>query len=275
MSKYSIEGLINNEIYFSSFSEFNDPFEFSNPMTDLSKYNEKARDELEKLYKNGVICEQDYLRLTHEVREPSEEQKNERAVLLDKIEKGLIDFGVYCLSEVNDNILMWSHYAEEHKGFCIEFERLACSLSENCMELKVNYIQEYQDLNNPKHLINFYVEMFSNSNALGRKKWQSKYKRLGEAVRRAEDGELGCAVLRNKFIDWAYEKEVRLINRRVGSHKYKPKSIKRIVFGLRMSDRDKATIQNICKSEDKKHIVFAQAIKRKQGFGIEVVENAL
>lgn len=31
--------------------------------------------------------------------------------------------GVLSLSEINNNILMWSHYSGSHTGFCIEFER--------------------------------------------------------------------------------------------------------------------------------------------------------
>lgn len=30
--------------------------------------------------------------------------------------------GVVCFSEKRDNLLMWSHYAEKHKGFCLKFE---------------------------------------------------------------------------------------------------------------------------------------------------------
>ncbi len=29
---------------------------------------------------------------------------------------------VACFSEINDSILMWSHYADNHKGFCIEYD---------------------------------------------------------------------------------------------------------------------------------------------------------
>ena len=30
--------------------------------------------------------------------------------------------GVTCFSEINDDILMWSHYATSHQGFCLEFD---------------------------------------------------------------------------------------------------------------------------------------------------------
>ena len=38
-----------------------------------------------------------------------------------KIDSTLDATGIFCLSEVNDNPLMWSHYADSHKGVCIEY----------------------------------------------------------------------------------------------------------------------------------------------------------
>ncbi len=32
------------------------------------------------------------------------------------------EIGLYCLSSTPDNILMWSHYARDHTGYCLEFE---------------------------------------------------------------------------------------------------------------------------------------------------------
>lgn len=29
---------------------------------------------------------------------------------------------IKCFSETNDNTLMWSHYADQHKGFCVEYD---------------------------------------------------------------------------------------------------------------------------------------------------------
>ncbi len=29
--------------------------------------------------------------------------------------------GILCFTEKNDNLLMWSHYANSHKGFVLEF----------------------------------------------------------------------------------------------------------------------------------------------------------
>lgn len=36
---------------------------------------------------------------------------------------GAEDIGVACFSEVPDSILMWSHYADYHKGICLEYDK--------------------------------------------------------------------------------------------------------------------------------------------------------
>jgi len=38
------------------------------------------------------------------------------------INKMLDSFAIYCLSSKPNDILMWSHYANSHKGFCIEYK---------------------------------------------------------------------------------------------------------------------------------------------------------
>jgi hypothetical protein len=30
--------------------------------------------------------------------------------------------GIYCVSTNYDDVLMWSHYADSHKGICLEFD---------------------------------------------------------------------------------------------------------------------------------------------------------
>lgn len=40
----------------------------------------------------------------------------------DSFQKLKSDFRVACFSQVKDSILMWSHYAKNHTGFCIEYD---------------------------------------------------------------------------------------------------------------------------------------------------------
>lgn len=54
---------------------------------------------------------------------PSEEDvhKWEEMTIRNHEQKMRTTTGILCLSENNDNILMWSHYADSHKGICIGF----------------------------------------------------------------------------------------------------------------------------------------------------------
>jgi len=46
------------------------------------------------------------------------------------------DFQVLCFTEVKDSILMWSHYADNHKGFCIEYDLQAFKLSDRLQRVQ-------------------------------------------------------------------------------------------------------------------------------------------
>lgn len=45
-----------------------------------------------------------------------------RAALKQSSESFLSNKGVTCFSEINDDLLMWSHYGDKCKGICLEFD---------------------------------------------------------------------------------------------------------------------------------------------------------
>lgn len=52
-------------------------------------------------------------------------------------------FRVYCLSEIPDSPLMWAHYADSHKGVCLEFDALTAPFSRGSGATKVKYQDTY------------------------------------------------------------------------------------------------------------------------------------
>jgi hypothetical protein len=38
------------------------------------------------------------------------------------LQKDVDQAGIACFSKVRDDILMWAHYADKHKGLCLEFD---------------------------------------------------------------------------------------------------------------------------------------------------------
>ena len=60
-----------------------------------------------------------------------------------RFESLLERYRVYCMSAVNTSILMWSHYAENHTGICLEFDATKLPLS---AAIKVEYCESYPSL---------------------------------------------------------------------------------------------------------------------------------
>lgn len=270
-SKYSLEGLINNELYFSKYTDFNDPFEFSTPFPDLVKTYKKARKEFREYYDNKEISKEVFLKLTNLFKTPSKDILKKRFETLSEIKNNTQNMGILCLSQRDENILMWSHYAEDHKGFCIEFNELNTHLSDTADLIDVKYLESFEDLNSPELIVDFFMLMFWDYRDLPRLEWERKYIELGQQLKVHEESQLALSIIGNKYVDWSYEKEVRLVTGNKGVIKYDPQSISSITFGLRMSESDKATIRNICKTDDKCHIKFKQAEKLTSGYGLKNV----
>jgi Protein of unknown function (DUF2971) len=109
-------------VWHSEPSKFNDPYDCLLTMLLNSR---KLIDELLANPKDGI-----YSKFCYEIQEKlSAEDKNDptkirevREACLEQILDKLRDmYHICCFSECNDSMLMWSHYANSHKGFCIEY----------------------------------------------------------------------------------------------------------------------------------------------------------
>ena len=129
-NQYHKKLLVDNEIFFTSPANFNDPFDSTIAFRyDLGKeddfyqryisllkreypdYDENRIEQLAKQYMiKGIYKDQDNIRHFKEYH----------------IKRRHETFGVFSTSADFRNILLWSHYAVSHKGFCVEFnvERL-------------------------------------------------------------------------------------------------------------------------------------------------------
>jgi hypothetical protein len=101
------------------------------------------------------------------------------------------DVGALCLSSEWNNGLLWSHYADKHRGLCLGFE-----ISPKVEVLDLNYVKTVQEVS---------VEGFEKLAAV---------RRLPEAQTpeaREEAKKPLITLLRTKFEAWKYENEVRLL----------------------------------------------------------------
>lgn len=100
---------------------------------------------------------------------------------------------VSCFSERNDSILMWSHYADSHRGVCIEFETPV----DECFK-KVKYQEERPVLKIYNILLDIILNDLENKNddCFQYKNYFSNF----------------LVSFYTKSIDWSYEKEIRYVN---------------------------------------------------------------
>ena len=155
--------------------------------------------------------------------------------------------GVCCFSGKPCNILMWSHYTNNHKGIVYEFEPDlfldSTTASFKGHPLKVDYAA-----NNKYDLLSY---------ALTGKPKQDQF----------------VKELTTKAIDWAYELEYRFIDlAQDGNKTYKKESLKTIIFGAKTPEEEIARIQNLSRQNDFDHVAFKQAKFKTGKFEIELVD---
>jgi len=93
---------------------FNDPFEFK---VEVDFTAEEDRIRARFFQDNPGRAEADYTSWANGFN------KNAKWYLAQQTRQALLStFGVVCLSTVEDNHLLWSHYATQHRGFCIAFD---------------------------------------------------------------------------------------------------------------------------------------------------------
>lgn len=111
INENTITNLKNNEIYLQSPNNFNDPYEF------IFKY----------IVKDEIYF--DFLKLFYkdEYTKFSEKNMSKEDVLAYTRDYYFPEFrellGAACLTENENDDIMWAHYGGNHKGICIEYDK--------------------------------------------------------------------------------------------------------------------------------------------------------
>lgn len=146
--------------------------------------------------------------------------------------------GLYCLSKRRDSTLMWSHYSQDHRGYCLEFEATDSTPVFGGAQ-KVRYPSDFP-----------VVDFFNTPN----------------------DTQVDLIFL-TKYEGWRYEEEWRIIDHENGPglHKYPANLLKGVIFGLRMPAADRAKIRAWVQSRGHA-ISFYEAVQDSRRFKIDVRE---
>lgn len=217
-NKYRNQIIKNKNIWFSCPLDFNDPLD-SNLDYQQNYSTKEIKDFWENYCTRHKECDFGECLSLYGTSEAFVEQQNR---IFKKQRKTT---GVACFSVTPTNILMWSHYANNHQGIVYEFtpDLFEASLSEHFTgkPIRVDYLTDnsYEPLSYAK---------------FGKEKEQQfVFELLGKAT------------------DWAYEQEYRFIDLNVdkgfGRNKsFKPASLKSIIFGAKTPEDEKQRIKELC-----------------------------
>lgn len=228
--------IANNEMYFSSPANFNDPYDCNIPI-DSTSSDENIRD---WILSNGGNEEDVPVFIQH--------FRNNPDYVPTIIKKHIKANGISCFSKLYDSILMWSHYADYHKGICLKFDITK----------------------DPFFFLTPFPVIYS--------QFLPHYNHFCNGEQQIPQ------ILRTKFAGWGYEQEIRVVKEEdeiLGNKnstnprifKFKNEALIEIIFGTNTSEEDIKIIKKLCEKSGKNHVKFSK-MKLKEGiyYGLEKVD---
>lgn len=233
LSAYSLGSLTNNTIWLAKPKTFNDPFDCAITL-DRKKYRDSiihaVTVTMERAKFNG-------LRPEH-LREVWPGDKEVFEDFREKLRKLFQEMGICSFSAVPNHMLMWSHYANHHCGFCVEFD---CRKETKLRSLarRVRYRDTVPSLG---------AADFSPQNS-------------GEAI---------DILWLTKAKCWSYEKEWRVMMPEGGKCYQAPSSVTAVIFGERMPEADRTMVQQALRHQE--GIRYKVARVRENQFLIDIID---
>ena len=213
-----------NELHFTNPKDFNDPYDCTFPIN-----NNSSKEEI-KLWTDSNGFSANHFLVGFMQNHPD----FIKAFMLKKIE----NIGICCFSSLCDSILMWSHYADYHKGICLKFDIL----------------KDPDFFFNP--LVVQYTKILPGCYFLNKNQEEME------------------KVVQRKFSDWSYESEVRILksaedlqNNKKPTDKDENRSrifnfnnnaLVEVIFGDKTDEKTIEYIKNLCNNHDKRHVKFSK-----------------
>lgn len=243
---YNLRILTHNELFLSSPSNFNDPFDSFIPV----KY-EGTNEEMEDFCRDHILeqhpnwkendVKTEVRKMVKNIRTPdwaSKGRKRER----EFINK---NYGVFSMTTDYKNILMWSHYSHSHTGFCV-------GLNYRKLELRLKNF----DISTESLLYIFPIE-YSKAYPLVNRFKHDNIERFKKT-------------LLVKAENWRYENEYRLIGLRFANSKIDVGSgiINRVILGCQISSENRKRIVSILENRQER-IYLYETSKKENDFGLD------
>ena len=229
--------LTDNEIYLASADQFNDPFDSTLPYRfiedDLTpeniyiKLHELGREQWPNISEEE-LQQKCYERQMSGIFENGQYWKGDYE---DHKKEMNTKFGILSLTSKNSNLLMWSHYSNSHRGFCIGFDKYIL--------FKVIY------------------------GTLGPVIYSNEFPSVGLFDKNFQ----GLArILMTKSKDWEYEDEYRVtkIDSARQVFKFPNEAVKEIILGYKMEDDYKDEIGKLARQKFPNSTIYESQMNLEQ-----------
>ena len=200
-----------------------------------------------------------------EIEKEYYEYINELKLKLDEARKNIY---ISCFTKRFDSTLMWAHYANQFNGVCIEWDVMKSTYNELLVDVKYSKRKPFIDIYKFAEIYfgyDFCNLAFDKNNQL-----------IKNDIKKN---------IITKSIDWAYEKEIRLVvekgnsisgaveelegNRALYHMNYVPR---RVFLGERVSEEDEALLRDICKQYSNCEVIRTKHSDER--FLIEIDDSA-
>ena len=229
VNKYLLDSLIKSTLYFAHPRQLNDPFDCN---LDIRKSIRSAL---------PFLANERAAKLENLLKKDS---------FFRNIQAKISNVGVCSFSLTMKQPLLWSNYANNHKGLCILYD-----IPPDFLDDKKEIIGVSKVSYEPNALTNWFVNID-----------EKLFNVPSEFVI-----ELAKLVLTAKAPSWGYEEEARIIRPNSGPFKIPREFIKQICFGLETPAEDKELIRLITDGFDNQ-VAFCEMVRTNTDFGIDVEE---
>lgn len=236
----ALEILTEREVYFATPDQLNDPYDCR---ISIRRALEEA---IEKADRDGNRTVQERL-----------ERLRAMDQIFEKMESDIGSVGVLSLSRTPTNVVMWAHYAENHRGFCAGFQLSDRFTTHRNHDEIVGMTDVSYAAASP------FVEFFERLGQLDRPPtWEEFWQTL-----------LGTGMVA-KAEPWGYEKEVRVLRKYPGAVTFEAQELAEIVFGMNMPQANREALRQLLRGKEWTHVRFREIV-RSEGFKVDIKDATI
>ena len=238
--------VLNNELFFPSPDNFNDPFDSNIPF----RYEEFTYEEFRNYWapriaeKTPHLAKDELAQTIQRMYDTSNTPEGRQTILQDQ--EGMLQqmrsntIGIYSLSASCRSILSWGHYSDSHRGFCVGLSK----------EKLISFVRSQESLD------------------FDRVEYSTNYPVIN--VYKMTEAEKLTKLFWTKSIEWEYEKEYRIIwyNGASKTFRIDPEIIEIVIIGCQAEEGERDAFMAAIRSSYPSVSIF-QATMRKDGYGLD------